>query len=232
MNKNFYNSNDEEHQHVIKLLKELPKEKAPDNFEYNLSTKIENKNFGLNTKEPKFLFPWKFLIPATGAMLSVLLLFFVFFSENDTIENPFLIKPKLRTELGSNILNSAVNTLDSKNTISENDVIIQKNNPISVAEKTPQAKKNAINESELQKPNFPFNNSTNLDEAISENSKSVANRRASLAGNSNLESVFNGFYIRNEVDKKYVEALKARIDSLKREYRNNQLKNNNSTIIC
>jgi hypothetical protein len=228
MNKNFYNSNDEEHQHVIKLLKELPKEKAPDNFEYNLLTKINNKNFGLNTKEPKYLFPWKYLIPATGVMLSALLLFFVVIGENDTVENPFLFKPKLRTEIGSNILNSAANTLDNKNTISENDVIVQQDKSISVAEKTSQAKKNPINETELQKPNFPFNNSTNLDEAISENSKSTANRRASLAANSNLESVFNGFYIRNEVDKKYVEALKARIDSLKREYRDNQLRNNNS----
>ena len=77
MNKKLYNSNDEEHQHVIKLLRELPKEKAPDNFEYNLFTKIENKNFGLNTKEPKFTLPLKFLIPATGVMLSAVFLFFV-----------------------------------------------------------------------------------------------------------------------------------------------------------
>lgn len=228
MKKNLYNSNDEEHQHVIKLLRELPKEKAPDNFEYNLLTKINNKNFGLNTKESKFLLPWKFVLPATSVALSALLLFFVVFSENDTIENPFLIKPKLRTEIGSNLLNSANKILDTKNTISENDVIIQHNNSTSVVQQTTQANKKPVTETKLRKPDFPFNNSTNLDEAIIENIPSATNSRASLAGNSNLESVFDGFYIRNEVDKKYVEALKARIDSLKKEYRNNQLRNNSS----
>ncbi|MCW8850037.1 MAG: hypothetical protein OQJ81_08695, partial [Melioribacteraceae bacterium] len=206
MNKNHYNSKDEEHLHVIKLLKELPKEKAPDNFEYNLSIKIKNKNFGLNTKEPKFLMPWKILLPSTGVALSAILLFFVVFTENDSIENPFLIKPKLRTELSGNLLNSTNKDVDNKNSISENDVIIQENKPALIAQQTPKANKKSVAETEIRKPNFPFNNSTDLDEALSKNSPSAANSRASLAGNSKLESVFNGFYIRNEVDKEYVEA--------------------------
>jgi len=48
MKKDLYNSTNKEFNHVIKLLKELPKEQAPDNFEYNLLTKIKNKNFATN----------------------------------------------------------------------------------------------------------------------------------------------------------------------------------------
>ena len=55
MKNNLYNSSDEEFQHVIKLLKELPKETAPSNFEYNLSVRIKNKNFDLKTSEKSSL---------------------------------------------------------------------------------------------------------------------------------------------------------------------------------
>ena len=224
MKNNLYNSNDDEHQHVIKLLKELPQEKAPDNFEYNLSVKIKNKNFNLNNKESKFLFPWKVLLPASGAVLTSLLLFFIVFSENESLENPFQFEPKLRTELSSNLLKSSNKVLDEKNTISDNDVIIQKKKLKNVVPQSSPKVKERLAETELQKPDFPFNNSTNLDDAVGELKRSDISSRASLAGRSN----FNGFYIRNEVDKKYVEALKARIDSLKNEYRNNLSRNNSS----
>lgn len=219
MNKNLYNSNDLEHQHVIKLLKELPKEKAPDNFEYNLSVKIKNKNFGLNTKEPRFLFPWKVFMPATG-IVAAMLLFFTFFGESETFENPFQLQPKLRTELNGNLQKTTQNLHDNKNIISENDVIL-KNNKNDVSQSSTKSKA-IVAKIENNKPNFPFNNSTNLDEAITGNSKVNISNKASLAGGTDLQSSFNGFYIRNEVDKAYVEALKARMDSLKKEYRNNQ----------
>ena len=228
MNNNLYNSNDDEHQHVIKLLKELPQEKAPDNFEYNLSVKIKNENFGLNTKESKFFFPWKVLLPASGAVLTTLLLFFIVFGENDSIENPFQIKPKLRTELSNSLLKSSNKVLDEKNSISENDVIIQKKKSNKIINQSSPKVRERVAEAELQKPDFPFDNSTNLDDAIGETKRADISRRASLAGRSNLNSSFDGFYIRNEVDKKYVEALKARIDSLKKEYRNNLNRDNRS----
>ena len=46
------------------------------------------------------------------------------------------------------------------------------------------------------------------------------NGRATLVGGNNSSLFFDGFYIREEVDKKYVEAMKARLDSLKREMQN------------
>ena len=101
MNKNLYNNNDEEYQHVIKLLKELPKEKAPDNFEYNLKVKIDNKSFDLNTKE-SWSFPrWNIFVPAAGAVVASVIVFFTVFSNSDSIENPFQVQPKLRSMLNA-----------------------------------------------------------------------------------------------------------------------------------
>ena len=80
MNKNLYNNNDEEYQHVIKLLKELPKEKASDNFEYNLRVKIDNKNFDLNTKESRIFPRWNIFVPAAGAVVTSVIIFFTIFS--------------------------------------------------------------------------------------------------------------------------------------------------------
>ncbi|MEE9432220.1 MAG: hypothetical protein V3V16_14315, partial [Melioribacteraceae bacterium] len=43
-------------------------------------------------------------------------------------------------------------------------------------------------------------------------------RRASLANAGSSNARFDGFFLREEVDKEYVEAMKARMDSLKRNY--------------
>lgn len=224
MKKNLYNSNDEEYQHVIKLLKDLPKENADDNFEYNLSVKIKNKNFDLNSKEPRTFLPWKLLIPASGAIIASIIVFFTLFNDSNTFENPFHIQPKLRSELSGNIINSPKisEKLSNNSIISDNDVIIrEKVDNLILAKKSIEDIDN-IESPKKNKENFPFEtyNSTNLDEVIGDNRNSTQiSKRASLAGRTN-NSFFNGFYIREEVDKKYVEALKARMDSLKRELKN------------
>jgi len=224
MKNNLYNTNDKEYKHVIKLLKNLPRENAPDNFEYNLSIKIKNKNFDLNTKEPWIFLPWKFLLPATGAVIASVIVFFTVFGDSSSFENPFHIQPKLRSELNSNILNSlkVLETLENKNIISDNDVVMKNETEAgetTILSEAPVSKNKALAETEVKETNFPFQNynSTNLDEVLSEkNNSTKISKRATLAGRNN-SSFFNGFYIREEVDKEYVEALKARMDSLKRE---------------
>ncbi len=70
-----------------------------------------------------------------------------------------------------------------------------------------------------KKADFPFNeaNSTNLDEELSKtgNYRNI-NGKTSLVGGAKSRSAFQGFYIREEVDKEYVETLKARNDSLRK----------------
>ena len=115
-----------------------------------------------------------------------------------------------------------INRNKDNNLITENDVLINENN----AKKSKNLNEINIVErrSELvaepsEKLDYPFSeeSSTNLDEVIGQNTKSSnITRRSSLAGRSSSpESFFNGFFIREEVDKAYVERLKARMDSLK-----------------
>ena len=75
MKKNLYNSKDEEYQHVISLLQNLPQVKASENFEYNLRVKIENNNFDLKTeKNHASIGWWKFTVPAMATTAAVILM--------------------------------------------------------------------------------------------------------------------------------------------------------------
>jgi len=194
------------------------------NFEYNLNFKIKNKNFDINIKEPVLFTPWKIFIPATGVIVASILLFFTIFNESDSFENPFQIKPQLRNELSNNLLNSSKTFGDfgSKNKINKNDVVLKEEIPELDSDVLPERvaeNKKDIAETEKNIADFPFDesNSTNLDDLLkTKRNASKIDRRATLAGRSKSPSSFNGFYIREEVDKKYVEALKAKYDSLKK----------------
>lgn len=227
MKKNFYNSKDDANKHVKNLLKELPKIQAADNFEYNLKVKIQNKNFGLNTeKEPRFN-PWKIFAPATGILVASLAVFiFIFNSNPDSLDNPFQIIPKLRSEMQSSFMNSSIlnHSFGDAQKVSELDVIVKENKKKEIAKAAP--KDLVIDEKRAQKlvkskkKEFPFENyaSTDLDKVLEKtgNTNGLINR-ARLAGQSSSNYYFDGFFIGEEVDKEYVESLKARLDSVKME---------------
>jgi len=219
MKKNNYNVNEEKYQHVIKLLKELPKVKPPDNFEFNLMLKIQNNNFELNKPEKSFLNPWKIFIPATAVVAIFLLVIFLNNTE-DNQDNPFQLIPKMRTELSSNFNNSLtlLNNNNLEKEINNKDVIINKS---SINENILNKinNKNSSSTGKTEKEiNFPFDisTSTNIDEIlVSKRSETNIDKRASLAGNNN-SSFFDGFFIREEVDQRYIEEMRARFDSLKK----------------
>jgi len=231
MKNDLYNSKDEEYKHVIKLLKELPKEKAPENFEYNLSIKIKNENFEPNLPESSKFNPWTIFLPASGAVAALLLVFVIAFNNQDPSENPFQMQPKLRNEMGANVFASSENEVNFGNNskISDTDVIIKESESILEEEKSPLVRKEPEGKkivSNAPKVDFPFDdyNSTNLDQVLGEKRKATnISRRATLAGRSNSPA-FNGFFIREEVDKEYVEAMKAKMDSLKKEIRKKKTK--------
>ena len=73
-----YNREEQKFSNLLSDLKKLPKIEAPDNFEFNLMTRIENKNFGqVEEERPKFNL-LKFLAPS-AAVLATVLLFFIFY---------------------------------------------------------------------------------------------------------------------------------------------------------
>ncbi len=225
MSKNRYNFNENEFEQIKKLLKELPKEKAADNFEYNLMVKINNGNFE-KVRSGKDSFPlWKIFVPAAGIVTAVLLFFFLFNVTEENSENPFHIPPKLRTEISGNLTVplEATKKVFGLNKITNQDVVIIESPKID-------KKKAALPNTKIQKRHsrhqgmaalpFKLTNSTNLDVAVNSKksmSRNNINNRATLAGMGNTSnSRFYGFYIGEEIDRKDVEAMKARIDSIKR----------------
>src|SRR3989339_420354 len=79
-----YNREEQKFSNLLSDLKKLPKIEAPDNFEFNLMTRIENKNFGqVEEERPKFNL-LKFLAPS-AAVLATVLLFFIFYPQKNDI---------------------------------------------------------------------------------------------------------------------------------------------------
>ncbi|MCK5456047.1 MAG: hypothetical protein KAI45_02905, partial [Melioribacteraceae bacterium] len=77
MEKKNHIDNEKEFEKLQTLLKELPKIEAPDNFEYNLMTRIQNKNFDIKSEKKKSIFFWVYT-PTFALVASVILVFFVF----------------------------------------------------------------------------------------------------------------------------------------------------------
>ncbi len=221
MNKNRYNFNENEYEQIIKLLKELPKEKAADNFEYNLMVKIKNGNFeNVKTKKENFAV-WKILIPA-GGLLAVLIVLFTFFNfHQESADNPFRLPPQLRTEISGNVNVplSSTKEIFGEYKITDKDVVLIESKKNIKKRHEPQIKKRPkhLHLQGIAALPFKLKNSTNLDEAvkIKETGNNI-NHRAALTGMNNAGSGFDGFFIGREIDKKEIETMKARIDSIKK----------------
>ncbi len=81
---------------VSELLRNLRKEKAPENFEYHLMVRIQNKNFGSAVKEEKSSLFWIFLPSASIVAAAVVVLIFLFngIGNDMPISQPKVIKNK------------------------------------------------------------------------------------------------------------------------------------------
>lgn len=194
MGKNFYNE-EQQYSEVIQLLKSLEKIETPDNFEFNLYTKIQNKQFG-NTGKSVFNFRY-ILAPTTAVLLLTALFFFIQTDFNQPVEdNPLMSNPvKISEEIQHVSSTQKQVKFPSKagfvSFIENNDVVTSR------------------------KVNFPFNNSKNisLDEYISNGNKFQSNRNINLVSgkvaNSNT-GYFHYFYER--LNKKEIDSIRAKTD--------------------
>ncbi|MCF8261367.1 MAG: hypothetical protein K9J12_11390 [Melioribacteraceae bacterium] len=81
--KNIYDSEQNEHP-ISKILAQMPKLDAPDNFEYNLMVKINNGNFDTHdSSEAGWKLSWLYA-PITALASSVFLLFYLYSPINDS----------------------------------------------------------------------------------------------------------------------------------------------------
>ncbi len=87
---------------LIALLQSLPREKAPENFEFNLMTRIENRNFGnLDADEKNGGLLWIFIPSATIVTAAVAVLMFMFSSVEKNVSElnapPVIKETKAKT---------------------------------------------------------------------------------------------------------------------------------------
>ena len=184
-------TDDNEFNELKKLLKEIPKITAPDNFEFNLMTRIQNKNFEVKSEKKKNVFSWA-LTPAITFATAVLILVFVFAESNDSGENPW--------QTPSQLIENQLSELETNQSNS-----IYENNSNFLAQKdennfSPKAE-NSRNKLQKQLPFDKFS-SFSLDEDIKANSFNSENNgetHLANASNGNLSS-FDGFFLR-EVEK-------------------------------
>ncbi|MBU0474187.1 MAG: hypothetical protein KKF62_08480 [Bacteroidetes bacterium] len=178
-------TDDNEFSELKKLLKEIPKITAPDNFEFNLMTRIQNKNFEIKSEKKKSFFSWS-LTPAIAFAATVFVAFFVLSDGDELGDNPWQSPPQL-----------------IENQLSELDV----NQPLSNGvEQSSNTEKNneesnlvTHSKSSVQKQ-FPFDakGSFSLDEDIHTNARqNFSSGEAHLANSSNENlSSFDGFFLR------------------------------------
>jgi hypothetical protein len=203
MNK-IYNENEQKQSKLIKDLKELPKLKAPENFEYNLMTKIQNKNFGesLNQK-PQFNFV-KFFAPS-AIVVTIVLLFFVFLpssnQRNVPSNSPRIVENPVIADNSTAPLKNEENAKNSKqapqNTVS-----------------TPQSSQFS-NERPLNQ--IDDSRSVKVDDFISgANSNQNNLERGNVVNGGSGPAGDNGFFISERPDKKTLDKYRARVDSVKK----------------
>jgi len=202
-------TDDNEFVELKKLLKEIPKVKAPDNFEFNLMTRIQNKNFEVKTEKKKSIFSWA-LTPAITFATTVLILVFVFAESEDIEENPWQTPPQL-----------------IENQISETEAILQQDEKVerdsySSAENIANNSNTSSNSSEklikkqAGRRNIQFNNldSYSLDDDINAKSSQKRNFGATHlanASNENLSS-FDGFFLREVKKEAPKDSSKTKMD--------------------
>ncbi len=179
---------------VIKLLKSLPKEGAPENFEFELYTKIENKNFVIEAADTgKRKFPTWLLAPIFTAAIGTLVLFLLL---NNFNNRPTM--PPLTAASGELAVKAKKTIIQPKENfrivVNKNDVIIK------------------------EKVTLPFNpaKSIRLDGYLNSNRKFG---ESTIKGPKNFVSQRNSYFefpgfIPVEDNPRIINKLKAEIDSI------------------
>ena len=212
---NIYNDEGKKNSKLIEDLKKLPKVNAPDNFEFQLMTRIQNKNFE-NAKELKEPFNFiKFFAPS-AVVVSVIILFFIFLPGNDTqYENPLMSDP---SQIASQIdnKNNLAEDVNSRKVSEDNNLTEPKGSLSSKAYNVTVNPNDAVVRPNEKYPIFR-NRSIALDDYISgENQKRNSLQRGNVVKSGDTAPEFDGFFYREEPDQKTIEKYRSLMDSVKR----------------
>lgn len=212
MGKNIYNDEDKQFSNLLNDLKELPRVNAPDNFEFQLMTRIQNKNFE-TPPEPREQFNLlKFFAPS-AVVVTVIILIFVFLPGNEQLDNPLMTDPPqiLAQSDHENIIKDQ-NINDDKTNKQSSNVARQSSSPSLNVAVNPN---DAVVKPDSKYPIYS-NRSVVLDDYISGENKRRNNLRGNVVKSGEDLQEFDGFFIREEADKKTIERYRALLDSVKK----------------
>lgn len=207
---NIYNDEEKKFSKLINDLKELPKVDTPDNFEFQLMTRIQNKNFEDKPLQREKFNLIKFFAPS-AVVVTIIILFFVFLPKDEKFDDPLLSDPPQivsnssgNDEVNSSIENNSGGIASNQKTNSQTQTLNANINP---------------NDAVI-KPNskYPIFNTRSV--AVDEYINGENKRRNTFQGNvvKGVEDLpeFDGFFIRQEADKATIERYRAMIDSVKK----------------
>lgn len=206
--KNFYNDEEKKYSNLLNDLKNLPKINTPENFEFNLMTRIQNKNFGdiVNSK-PNFSI-YKYLAPS-AIVVTVIFLIFLLYPQKNEIKNQL------------NQHNSVADTQSFASNLNDdkiNEQIFSKNELKSQKSKKDINDKNLIKKEKSGIIKELLNQrSISVDDYLS--GEAVTNRAVMQRSNvvkSGDEPIVDGFFIEKQTDKKTIEKYRNALDSLRK----------------
>lgn len=207
----FYNNKDEKQfSNLLADLKKLPKIEAPENFEFNLMTKIQNNHFGQVYEErPRFNL-FKFLAPS-AAVLATVILFFIFYPQQQEIQTQITEK-QTTIDTQSIAGNASDKDIQSLFNQPEKKKSNNANNPAR------QNQQNLAQNTQASKQNLMFNQrrSVSVDDYISGTNSSQTTGLRNSVVNSGENPVVDGFYVEKKADKKIIEKYRNELDSLRK----------------
>lgn len=209
-----YNDDEVKFSALKKDLKDLPKIETPDNFEYNLFTKIQNKSFETVTEERVKFNLIKFFAPS-AIVVTAIVVFFIFLPNADTqMDNPLMSEPQAITND-----NKQLSEVLPDGEVTSNEVLVAQ-------DQIPNPSNNQSNNRgfipispQNQSSRYPINRnrSVAIDDFISGDNNNRSNIRQGNVVNSGTGSdEFDGFFVREQPDKKTIEKYRAMIDSVKK----------------
>ncbi|MCL6099903.1 MAG: hypothetical protein M1391_15165 [Bacteroidetes bacterium] len=215
MNK-IYNDNDNKHSSLLKDLKNLPKINAPDNFEFNLMTRIENKNFNLPEEvQPKFNL-FKFLAPS-AVVVTAVLLFFIFYPRGEQLNSVQTNKqqPLVSQSIADNTPTANTQFVEKVSTKKENPAVNQKQ--ITTEDFQDQALRDQAHADNRPMPLQRNPNSVSVDRYISGDNFTRSDlTRGNVVNSGDQPLEGNGFLFKQRMSQQTLKRYREVVDSLKK----------------
>lgn len=215
MNK-IYNDSNNKHSNLIKDLKNLPKVDAPDNFEFKLMTRIENKNFNLLQDErPKFGLI-KFLAPS-AVVVTAVLLFFIFYPKSDQLNNVQVNQPQpsVSQPLADNT--PVIKKEAAKNNSFPKEQMVTSQDQVAVENFQDRSLESSAQAANKSVPLLRNSNSVSVDKYISGDNFTQSDLSRGNVVNSGDQPVENdGFFFKQKMNQQTLKRYREIVDSLKK----------------